>query len=285
MSESDDNNREQRAPEDDCQLYAALRELLPRLLSHDFHFDVQQTIDSTLTDVFSFEYGHDYPSLRRAIHAAGGVVQSRRRCRRGCRAACAARAEAAEIVAAAESQAADIRRQAAEAGCKAAMQEFEKTVAVQLAPAIEAFGQAVAELRHEKQAWISHWETGAVRLAAAIAARIIRREVRQQPEITLALVREALDLAAGSPNVRLHLSPEDYKSLGSQVRALIDAISALGDAEVTPTRRSAKAAAASKPVSERSISRSKPSCSEWKKNWRRSRFGEALRNRKRFPRP
>ena len=71
-------------------------------------------------------------------------------------------------------------------------------------------------------------------LATAIAARVIRREVRQQPDITLALVREALDLAAGSPNVRLHLNPEDYKSLGAQVRTLIDAMSALGDAEVTP---------------------------------------------------
>ena len=145
-----------------------------------------------------------------------------------------ARADAAEIVATAESQAADIRRQAAEAGCKAAMQEFEKMVAAQVAPAIEALGQTVAELRREKQAWISHWESGAVHLAAAIAARVIRRELRQEPEITLALVREALDLAAGSPNVRLHLNPEDYKSLGVQVRTLIDAMSALGDAEVMP---------------------------------------------------
>jgi flagellar assembly protein FliH len=145
-----------------------------------------------------------------------------------------ARAEAADIVTKAEGQAADIRRQAAEAGCKAAMQEFEKMVAAQVAPAIEALRETVAALQHEKQAWISNWETGAVHLAAAIAARVIRREVRQQPEITLALVREALDLAAGSPNVRLHLNPEDYKSLGAQVRTLIDAMSALGDAEVTP---------------------------------------------------
>ena len=145
-----------------------------------------------------------------------------------------ARAEAVEIVAVAESQAADIRRQAAEAGCKAAMQEFENMVAAQVAPAIDALGQTVTQLHCEKQAWISHWETRAVQLATAIAARVIRREVRQQPEITLGLVREALDLAAGSPNVRLHLNPEDYKSLGVQVRTLIDTMSSLGDAEVTP---------------------------------------------------
>lgn len=145
-----------------------------------------------------------------------------------------ARADAAEIVATAERQAADIRRQAAEAGCEAAMQEFEKMVAAQVAPAIEAIGQAVVQLQCEKQAWISQWETAAVHLAAAIAARVIRREVRHEPEITLSLVREALELAAGSPNVRLHLNPEDYKSLGVEVRTLIKAMSSLGDADVTP---------------------------------------------------
>lgn len=145
-----------------------------------------------------------------------------------------ARADAAEIVATAERQAANIRRQAAEAGCEAAMQEFEKMVAAQVAPAIEAIGQAVVQLQCEKQAWISQWETAAVHLAAAIAARVIRREVRHEPEITLSLVREALELAAGSPNVRLHLNPEDYKSLGVEVRTLIKAMSSLGDADVTP---------------------------------------------------
>ncbi len=143
------------------------------------------------------------------------------------------RAEAAEIVAAAERQAADVRRQAAEAGCKAAMQEFEKMVAAQVAPAVEALGQAVAQLQCEKQRWISHWQTAAVHLAAAIASRVVRRELRQQPEIALSLVREALELAAGSPNVRLQLNPEDYKSLGAEVRTLIETMSALGDAEVT----------------------------------------------------
>ncbi len=70
-------------------------------------------------------------------------------------------------------------------------------------------------------------------MAGAIAARVIRHELRRQPEITLTLVREALELAAGSPGVRLRLNPDDHKALGAQVRALIDAMSALGDAEVT----------------------------------------------------
>ena len=178
-------------------------------------------------------YGHDHPSRRRATSPHVAAFNFDDLAAEAAEYLAQARAEAAEIVAKAESQADDIRRQAAEAGCKAAMQEVEQMVAEQVAPAIDALRQAVAELHREKQAWLSHWETGAVHLAAAIAARVIRRELRQQPEITLTLVREALELAAGSPNVRLHLNPEDHKSLGAQVRTLIDAMSALGDAEVT----------------------------------------------------
>jgi flagellar assembly protein FliH len=145
-----------------------------------------------------------------------------------------AEAEAAEIVAKAQGEADAIRREAAEEGCKAAMKEFDKTVAAHLAPAIAAIGQMDAELRHAKQAWISQWEKDVVRLASAIAARVIRRELRVQPDITLSLLQEALDLAAGSPNVRSHLNPEDYESLGGEVRTLIDAMSSLGDTEVIP---------------------------------------------------
>ena len=140
--------------------------------------------------------------------------------------------EAAEIVAQARQQADSIRQQAAEEGAQAAVQAVEEMVAEQLAPTVSALQQAVADLRHAKQAWLSHWESSAVRLATAIAGRVIRGEVRRQPEITLVLVREALELAAGSPSIRLHLHPEDHKALGAQVRALIDAMSALGSAEV-----------------------------------------------------
>jgi flagellar assembly protein FliH len=144
-----------------------------------------------------------------------------------------ASAEAAEIVAQARREADAIRRQAAEEGRRAAAQAAEQMAAEQLSPVISALGQAAADLQHGKQAWLAHWESSAVHLAAAMAARIIRRELRRQPQITLTLVREALELAAGSPSVRLHLNPADHKKLETQVRALIGALAGLGDAEVT----------------------------------------------------
>jgi flagellar assembly protein FliH len=143
-----------------------------------------------------------------------------------------AKAQAEEIVAKAKAEADNVRRRAAEAGRKAAEEELEAAVAAGVAPAVAAMKQAAAEVRNAKQECLSQWETNLVRLAAAIAAKVIRRELREQPEITLKLVREALDLAAGSPNICVHMNPTDYKTLGSQVRQIIKGMSALGDAEV-----------------------------------------------------
>ncbi|MEN6452206.1 MAG: FliH/SctL family protein [Thermoguttaceae bacterium] len=144
------------------------------------------------------------------------------------------RIDAAHIVAEAQKEADSIRRQAAEAGCEAAVEEVGQMVAEKTAPAIAALQQAAADLQSAKQSWLCHWETAAVRLSAAIAQRIIRRELREQPEITLSLVREALELAAGSPNIQLQLNPEDYDALGDQVQTLMGTMASLGDAQVTP---------------------------------------------------
>ena len=95
------------------------------------------------------------------------------------------KAEAAEIVAEARQQADSIRQQAAKEGAEAAVRAVDQMVAEQLAPALAALQQAAADLQHAKQAWLSHWESSAVHLAAAIAARIVRGELRRQPEITL----------------------------------------------------------------------------------------------------
>lgn len=143
-----------------------------------------------------------------------------------------ARAEAAEILARAEAEGDAIRRRAEETGRQTARREVEEMVAAETAPALAALAQAAADLQSARPEWLAHWEAAAVRLAAAIAARVIRRQLRAEPEISLALVREALELAAGSPTVRVHLNPKDFKLLGGQVREMIDAMSALGGAEV-----------------------------------------------------
>jgi flagellar assembly protein FliH len=144
-----------------------------------------------------------------------------------------ARSEAAELVGRAREQADAVRRQASDEGRQAAMDEVEQMVARRIAPAMAALQRAVDDLQQAKQAWLAHWETSAIRLSGAIAARVIRHELTRQPEITLTLIREALELAAGSPSVRLRLNPADHQALGAEVRTLIDTMSAVGSAEVT----------------------------------------------------
>jgi flagellar biosynthesis/type III secretory pathway protein FliH len=154
------------------------------------------------------------------------------------------RAEAARIVAEAQQEADQIRRHARDEGYRSGSEEIDRTVqdrlAERVAPLLSALGQAVDDVRHAKQAWLAHWEKSGVHLAARIAERLIRRELKQTPEITLTLVREALELAAGSTRLRIHINPADHETLGPHVESLIAEFSSLGptkliaDPEITP---------------------------------------------------
>ncbi len=137
------------------------------------------------------------------------------------------RAEAKKIVAQAQREAESIRKRAEQDGRQAAMDAVENMVRKQLSSA----RRVIEEIQHAKQAWLTHWEASAVHVAAAIAQRLIRRELPEHPEITLTLVREALELAAGSAQLRILMNPDDHKALGKQVEVLIDELSGLGEAE------------------------------------------------------
>jgi flagellar assembly protein FliH len=154
------------------------------------------------------------------------------------------RAEAVQILAKAKQEAAAARQQAEAEGRRAAQHSMEQTVqkqlAQQLSTLLPALRQSIQDIQHAKQAWLRHWEQSGVHLATAIAARIIRRELSAQPEIPLKLVREALELAVGTTQVRLHLNPADHATLSPQIQLLVKEISGLGpteihaDASVTP---------------------------------------------------
>ena len=149
------------------------------------------------------------------------------------------RAEAAKIVLKAQQDAAAARKQVEREGHQLAMQAVEAMIQKQLATVLPALRQAVQEIQHAKQAWLRHWEAGAVHVAAAIARRLVRRELEQHPEITLTLLREALELAAGSSQLRIHIHPEDHQALRGQIEILtkelagMAATELIADAEIT----------------------------------------------------
>ncbi len=142
------------------------------------------------------------------------------------------RAEAVKIVARAQQESGDIRRRAELEGRQAAGQALDQVVQKHLATVLPALRRVIKDIDDAKQAWLTHWESSVVQLAAAIAKRLVRGELTRQPEIPLKLVREALELAAGSSQIRIHLHPQDHQALAGHVQMLVQEISALAGAEL-----------------------------------------------------
>ena len=125
--------------------------------------------------------------------------------------------QAAHIVNSAREQAKGIKSEAQQQGhqaaAQAAVQAAEAAIEDQWRQLLPALHAAIEEVQRLKSCWLQQWERNAVQLAVAIAERIIRRELQQQPEISTAWIREALELAAGSHRVKLQLNPADFQTL------------------------------------------------------------------------
>jgi flagellar assembly protein FliH len=102
-----------------------------------------------------------------------------------------------------------------------------------LSSAVEALRQLGDEIAQAQQNWLARSEDHVVRVAVAIAERIIRRELQQDPKIPLILVREAMELAAGNSLMRVVLNPADFQALGARVHDLAQAFARNSQVEVT----------------------------------------------------
>lgn len=136
-----------------------------------------------------------------------------------------ARADAEQIKSKAQAEGRQAALKAAEAAIQGKLDEQLK----QLMPALVSAAQQVVQAKDQ---WRRQWDQNLVRLATRIAERIIRRELASQPEIPLALVEEALDLATGSQKVTLHLHPTDRTALGDRVQQLAGRMVKLGPVHV-----------------------------------------------------
>ena len=119
----------------------------------------------------------------------------------------------------------EIERQATELADQKALEKLQTTF-----PALQA---AAAALVLERDRWLTHWETAAVRLGIAVAEKIVRREISLQPDIAVELVRETLELAAGSPRLQLKMHSGDIELLGQHAEETVSAASGCGEVEIT----------------------------------------------------
>lgn len=146
------------------------------------------------------------------------------------------RKEAAKIVAQAHAEAAQVRKQAEQAGRDAAQKAIERIldekVAKQMAtlkPALEAVATQLADARGE---WLDAWEQGSIRLATRMAEKILHCEIGRNPMAAAPIVREALELAAGAADITLHLNPEDHQHLRSEASSICQWLQHLAPTQV-----------------------------------------------------
>lgn len=138
------------------------------------------------------------------------------------------RQKAAKLVEEAQADAIRIRSEAMDQGRKAAQAAAEKSLKAQFDQQVKSALPAVAGIAKEisgaRHVWAKGWEANLVKLSLAIAQRVIRRELSQHPEITVAFIREAIDLASGAARVRVSLHPADFEALKSHCDAIKDAM-------------------------------------------------------------
>jgi flagellar assembly protein FliH len=146
------------------------------------------------------------------------------------------RAEGAKIIAEARAEAEAISSVAERQGYQAAMTEAESLVdtkiAAQVKTLLPALREAVDGIQQAKQSFVGHWEASAIHVARVIAEKVIRQNLPRMSEVTPTLIREALELAAGSQNVRLHLNPADHESLGDAAQQIIQEMSSVATTQV-----------------------------------------------------
>jgi flagellar assembly protein FliH len=146
------------------------------------------------------------------------------------------RAQAESILAEARRRAQEIRaaaeRDGREAAIRSANRVLDEKIGKQLESVLPALRKAATEMQGTLATWMNRWERDVIRLAIEIASKVIRREVRQDPEISLSLVREALHAIAGATDVVVRINPTDHAAMGIQVESMAKELSRIATTRV-----------------------------------------------------
>lgn len=112
----------------------------------------------------------------------------------------------------------------------AAKQLADAQLQTEYQTAMPAFQALIAGLHADREKWLAHWESAAIELALAIAEKVIRRQLAMNPELSPELVRAALQLAAGQPQLRARLNPQDLEAFGDHAERVVQELTGCADA-------------------------------------------------------
>jgi flagellar assembly protein FliH len=128
----------------------------------------------------------------------------------------AAREEAAQIVAQAESQSAAIEQAARDRAKVDVRAELKEEADAQVAELREELAATIAEISGLKEEISAQAETQLVELALEIAKKVVGREVMFDREIAFTLVKVSLSRLQTHSAARIHLHPEDFAFVNAQ---------------------------------------------------------------------
>jgi len=153
-----------------------------------------------------------------------------------------------KMVADAHEEAVEIRKSAQEqgqtdgytAGVEQAKQEFDKKVQAlareqagdQLKTTLPALQQAIENLKNERECWLAEWETAAVRVSVMIAEKVLRDQIEKHPQISQTILSDVLQLAAGTPKMKLKLHPRDLKQMGELAEEFVTSLTGCAEVEL-----------------------------------------------------
>ena len=112
--------------------------------------------------------------------------------------------------------------------------EAEIQLGTQLETLLPALQTMIDRLESAKQSFLQHWEQNAVKVVQAIAERVIDRQLPELADVSLRLLREALELGTGSTSVRIRLNKADYETLKPQIDLLIQEMTRSVQTEIVP---------------------------------------------------
>ena len=115
--------------------------------------------------------------------------------------------------------------------------EAEIQLAAKLETLFPALQNMVDQLEAARQSFLLLWEQSAIHVAKSIAERAIGRQLPEMIDVPLRLLRESLELGAGSASVKVRLNPADYEALRPQVDSLIETMAVATKMEVIADHR------------------------------------------------